>query len=93
MTLEVKTNHGAKITRLNGSKDVEMQTLLPTNHESVFQNAWADPSNTRFELPPVNINEVLAEHYSTSEPLTFTRTMTWDMEVRKALKPDDYIRR
>lgn len=48
-----------------------MQTLLPTNHESVFQNAWADPSNTRFELPPVNINEVLAEHYSTSEPLTF----------------------
>ncbi|MEH6523767.1 hypothetical protein [Sulfitobacter sp.] len=92
MSLEANTNHGAKSTRLNRSKDVEMQTLLPTNHESVFQNAWADPSNTRFELPPVNINEALAEHYGTSEPFTFTRTMTWDMEVRKALKPDDYIR-
>ena len=69
-----------------------MQTLLPANHESVFQDAWADPSNTRFELPPTNINEVLSEHYSTSEPLIFTRAMTWDMEVRKALRPDGYIR-
>jgi len=34
---------------------------------------------------------VLAEHYRTSEPLTFTRTMLWDMEVRKAWRPDLYI--
>ncbi len=34
---------------------------------------------------------MLAEHYRTSEPLTFTRTMLWDMEVRKAWRPDRYI--
>ena len=34
---------------------------------------------------------MLAEHYRTSEPLTFTRTMLWDMETRKAWRPDRYI--
>ena len=65
--------------------------LLLLNHEGEFQRAWADPSNTRLELPPVDVNRVLAEHYRTSEPLTFTRTMLWDMEVRKAWRPDLYI--
>ena len=61
------------------------------NHEAEFERAWADRSNTRFELPPIDVNRVLAEHYRTSEPLTFTRTMLWDMEVRKAWRPDRYI--
>jgi len=61
------------------------------NHEAEFERAWAESSNTRFELPPVDVNRVLAEHYRTSEPLTFTRTMLWDMEVRKAKRPDLYI--
>jgi len=61
------------------------------NHEAEFERAWADTSNTRFELPPVDVNRVLAEHYRTSEPLAFTRTMLWDMEVRKASQPDRYI--
>ena len=74
----------AKIDRL----DVGFRQL---NHEGEFQRAWADPSNTQFELPPVDINRVLAEHYRTSEPLMFTRTMLWDMEVRKAWRPDRYI--
>ena len=65
--------------------------LLLLNHEGEFQRAWANPSNTRPELPPVDVNRVLAEHYRTSEPLTFTRTMLWDMEVRKAWRPDRYI--
>ena len=65
--------------------------LLLLNHEGEFQRAWADPSNTRPEVPPVDVNRVLAEHYRTSEPLTFTRTMLWDMEVRKAWRPDRYI--
>ncbi len=75
---------GAKIDRLAVG-------LRQLNHEGEFQRAWADPSNTRFELPPVDVNRVLAEHYRTSEPLTFTRTMLWDMEVRKAWRPDRYI--
>ena len=68
-----------------------MNSISQLNHESEFQRAWAHPSNTRFELPPVDVNRVLAEHYRTSEPLTFTRTMLWNMEVRKAWRPDRYI--
>ena len=68
-----------------------MNSASQLNHESEFQGAWADPSNTRFELPPVDVNRVLAEHYCTSESLTFTRTMLWDMEVQKAWRPDCYI--
>ncbi len=61
------------------------------SHEAEFERVWADRSNTRFELPPIDVNRVLAERYRTSEPLTFTRTMLWDMEVRKAWRPDHYI--
>jgi len=68
-----------------------MNTISQLNHEGEFERAWADPSNTRFELSSVDVNRVLAEHYRTSEPLTFTRTMLWDMEVRKAWRPDRYI--
>jgi len=60
-------------------------------HEEEFEKAWADPRNTRVELPPVDINLVLAKYYRTNEPLTFTRTMLWDMEVKKAYRPDLYI--
>ncbi len=68
-----------------------MNSISQLNHEGEFQRAWADPSNTRIELPPVDVNRVLAEHYRTSELLTFTRTMLWDMEVRKASRPDRSI--
>lgn len=61
------------------------------NHEEEFERAWTDPRNTRIELPPVDINLVLARYYRTSEPLRFTRTMLWDMEVKKAFRPDLYI--
>jgi len=68
-----------------------MNTISQLNHGDEFERAWADPSNTRFELPSVDVNRALAENYRTSEPLTFTRTMLWDMEVRKAWRPDRYI--
>ncbi len=68
-----------------------MNSIGQLDHEGEFQRAWDDPGNTRFEMPPVDVNRVLAEHYRTSEPLTFTRTMLWDMEVRKARRPDLYI--
>ncbi|MBN6054464.1 hypothetical protein JYK22_21160, partial [Nonomuraea sp. RK-328] len=60
-------------------------------HEDEFARAWADPRNTRFEPPPVDVNRVLTEQYKASEPLTFTRTMLWDVEARKAWRPDIYI--
>ena len=61
------------------------------NHEEAFERAWTDPCNTRIELVPVDINRVLARYYRTNEPLRFTRTMLWDMEVKKAFRPDLYI--
>ena len=60
-------------------------------HEEEFKRAWTDPSNTRIERSPVDINLVLAQHYRTNKPLKFTRTMLWDMEVKKAFRPDLYI--
>lgn len=68
-----------------------MNSISQLNHEGEFERAWADPGNIRLELPSVDVNRVLAEHYRTSEPLTFTRTMLWNMEVRKAWRPDRYI--
>lgn len=68
-----------------------MSSIATLNHEQEFARAWADPHNTAVERPPVDINAVLASHYRLSEPLVFTRTQLWDMEVRKAYRPDIYI--
>ncbi len=38
-----------------------MNAISQLNHEGEFQRAWADPSNTRIELPPVDVNRVLAD--------------------------------
>ena len=83
--------NGLIALKATGPREVTINSISQLNHEGEFQRAWADPSNTRFELPPVDVNRVLAEHYRTGEPLTFTRTMLWDMEVRKAWGPDRYI--
>ena len=68
-----------------------MNSSSPLDHEGEFERAWADSGNTRIEQPPVDVNRVLAGHYRTGEPLVFTRAMLWDMEVRKAWGPGDYI--
>jgi len=65
--------------------------LNQLDHEAEFERAWNGPLNTRIELTPVDINLVLARNYRTNEPLRFTRTMLWDMEVKKAFRPDLYI--
>jgi hypothetical protein len=61
------------------------------DHERAFERAWSDPKFTRFELPPVDVNRVLAERYRLDRPLAFTGAMLWDMETRKARRPDLYI--
>src|SRR5215831_20553265 len=68
-----------------------MSTSTGIDHRREFAAAWADPRNTRFELPPADINELLAGRYATGSPLAFTRDMLWDVEVRKAWQPDHYI--
>ena len=71
-------------------RTVKSSTAKPVTqlkHEEEFERAWTDPGNTRIELSPVDINLVLAQYYRTNEPLRFTRTMLWDMEVKKAFRP------
>jgi hypothetical protein len=59
--------------------------------EREYDDAWAKPSNTRFELPAVNVNKTLKERYRLTPRKTLTRTMIWDMETRKAWDPRSYI--
>ena len=61
------------------------------DHEKIFLQAWDDPANTRYELSGLDINQVLADRYELGQPLVFTRTMLWDMETRKARRPDLFI--
>jgi hypothetical protein len=59
--------------------------------EAEFARAWDTPGHTRYQLPDVDVNTVLAARYTTGKPLTFTRGMLWDMEARKAARPGTYI--
>jgi hypothetical protein len=68
-----------------------MSATAGIDHEQTFALAWADPGNTRFERPPVDVNAVLAKHYHLSRPAVFTRAQLWDTEVRKAFRPDIFI--
>ncbi|MFC0543593.1 hypothetical protein [Kutzneria chonburiensis] len=61
------------------------------DHERLLDEAWHRPGVTAIDLPPVDVNQVLAERYELDRELTFTRTMLWDMESRKAAAPDIYI--
>lgn len=56
-----------------------------------FEAAWADPRHTTIELPPVDVNHVLAERYICTPQFSLTRTQVWEMEVRKAWDPLAYI--
>jgi len=65
-----------------------MDTL---DHEKIFCRAWDDPAATRYELPAVDVNQVLADRYDLGRSLVFTRTLLWDLEARKARRPDLFI--
>jgi hypothetical protein len=56
-----------------------------------FDRAWADPNCTRFELPAVDVNQVLQDRYEVAAPVHVTRSMVWDMEAKKAWDPATYI--
>lgn len=68
-----------------------MESTAVSEQEQVLEQAWSAPGNTTFDLPPVDVNQVLADHYDLDRELIFTRSMLWDMEVRKASAPDVYI--
>src|SRR5690242_7962486 len=60
-------------------------------HAKIFHEAWENPATTRYQMPAIDVNQVLAERYELGRPLVFTRTMLWDLEVRKARRPDVFI--
>ncbi len=66
-----------------------MSTTL--DHQALFQAAWENPRYTQIEMPATDINQRLSERYTTDPPVTFTREMLWDNEVRKAWRPDVYV--
>jgi hypothetical protein len=59
--------------------------------EREYDDAWANPSHTRFALPAVNVNKVLRERYRVTPRKDLTRAMIWDMETKKAWDPRSYI--
>jgi hypothetical protein len=69
----------------------EQETMMQQRFETEFARAWDTPGHTRCQLPDIDINQLLAARYTTGTPLTFTRSMLWDLEVRKAACPGAYI--
>ncbi|TDV42602.1 hypothetical protein [Actinophytocola oryzae] len=65
--------------------------MTALKHEDLFREAWHDPTSTRYELSPLDVNKVLEDRYVLDEPLVFTRAMLWDLETRKARHPDVFI--
>lgn len=61
------------------------------NHEAVFAAAWNQEGYTSIEFDPLDVNRILADQYEGIEGPALTRTQLWDMEVRKAFRPDLFI--
>ena len=59
--------------------------------EAAFERAWSDPRHTQIELPPLDVNRVVAASYVTGTPTTMTVAQLWDNEVKKAWDPLTYI--
>ena len=59
--------------------------------EEEFNAAWRDRKHTQFELPAHDVNKILGERYVMTPSTRFTRTMLWDMEMKKAWDPATYI--
>ncbi len=71
--------------------DLATKPAVPPPYEIEFAGAWDNPRYTRYQLPDIDVNKVLADRYPTGGPLTFTRRLLWDMEVRKASRPGVFI--
>jgi len=61
------------------------------NHLEEFNKAWASNENIQIELDPININKILDEKYKVEPGFRMTKSQLWDMEVRKAARPDIFI--
>jgi hypothetical protein len=69
--------------------DADSFTFADAKRE--FEDAWQNPNHTRFELPALDVNAVLATRYVLEPARTMTLVELWDMEVKKAWDPASYI--
>jgi hypothetical protein len=56
-----------------------------------FDRAWRHPQHTPIELEPLDVNAMLHQDYTLSEPVRLTRSLLWDAEAKKAWDPRRYI--
>lgn len=73
-----------------------MNSLSPffpsfTAAKQEYASAWTNPKHTRFELPAMDVNEVLKKRYKMSPERNVTKTDIWEMEIKKAWDPFTYI--
>lgn len=61
------------------------------NHEEIFAAAWNLDGHTSIEFDPLDVNQVLHDEYDDIGGLALTRTQLWEMEVKKAARPDLFI--
>jgi hypothetical protein len=56
-----------------------------------FDRAWRNPRHTAIELEPLDVNEMLQQHYILSEQAHLSRSLLWDADEKKAWDPRAYI--
>lgn len=62
-----------------------------TSAEKEFEAAWKNSQYTQYQKDDVDVNAVIISNYNISSPVTFTRSMLWDMEKKKGWDPKSYI--
>ncbi|KAF2098896.1 hypothetical protein NA57DRAFT_56534 [Rhizodiscina lignyota] len=61
------------------------------DHEKILEEAFSNSKNTAVEFPPADVNDIILRKYNVDKPFTYTRTQLWDMELRKASRPDIFL--
>lgn len=67
---------------------------MPTNAieaEQAFEALWSNPTYTRVELTPLDVNGVLDEQYVLTPSGRLRGSELWELEIRKARDPFKYI--
>ena len=65
--------------------------MTMNKHEAIFAAAWDRKGNTSIELNPLDVNQVVSNEYEYVVGLSLTRTQLWEMETKKAARPDLFI--
>jgi len=80
-----------EVTKVSSMSSLADPSVTFAHAEHEYREAWNDPSHTRFELPPANVNKLLKDCYRVMPDKPVTRSMIWDMETKKAWDPLSYI--